>query len=454
MSHDTKLPPQNLDAEASVLACIMLDRGQSIIDEIAQILPEQCFYRDDNRIIYGCMCSMRRENKPIDTISLANELQKRGKLEEIGGPQRLMELMEVVPHTAHWEHYCKIVKEAAQRRGLIDVGMAAVRRAYNESEDVAEVFADTESALHSAMADGLTARPLDIGPLIEQALKNCTDPPPEKPRYIQTSMERARAYSPGYLPGAINIIAARPSMGKTAFALSDGHAAARAGRSVLICSYEQQPIEIVQRLLALESRIDFTTLTQHISDEPTLHAVFEAASRLGKLKIQIDCSCPPQSRLSALIRIQARRGTELVIIDYLQLIEADDRRAPREQQVAGITRALKRVAMDVGVPIVALSQLNREVEKRADQKPRLSDLRESGAVEQDADQVWLLHRPGANPVERTDGKGNTLPTIEDNFGILNIAKHRNGRTGETRLLWEPSVMRYSAETVDPFGGKC
>jgi replicative DNA helicase len=451
-NHADNLPPQNLEAEAATLGTFLIDGNGTVSDEIMQIVAPRHFYNDANGMIFSVFCDMRNANRPIDAMTAGAELDRRGQLAEIGGPGRLAELMEATPVTAHGAYYAKEVRDAARRRGLMTAGIDLARRARDKSIDTEELLADADNAVHAEMEDSLTSKPIDIGDVLRQEVIKTIRAGKPLQRTVSTGLDRVDAII-RYPAGGITTLAARPSMGKTAEAVSSGHAAAEDGASILFVSYEQQRSELAQRFLSISSGVSFHDLGKASTDESLCHTIMEAAGRLQKLKIQLDTSCRNQSGLCTLIRLAARRGVDLVFVDYLQLIEADDRRAVREQQVASITRSLKRTAMAVGVPIVLLSQLNREVEKRADQRPRLADLRESGAIEQDSDVVLLLHRPGSYQGERTDSKGNPLPPIADDHGILHVAKNRNGPTGEVKLVWHAPTMRYSADVTDPFGGR-
>lgn len=433
-----RAPPSDERAEIAVLGCCML--LESALDDVMEILQPEHFYADANAKIYRVLLEMRSAGKcGIDALTVAAALEKRGWLADVGGPVRLSEILDAVPHAAFAKDYAKTILEHSRRRSAISAGTSLARGAWDLTAETDELLIDAETAIHRAMESGLVDEPESIGDVLLRAVDEIQSGKP-KPKSVPTDWTELDDKTNGFPLGGVVILAARPSAGKTACALSLAGRIAEAGTPTLFVSYEQTRVELAQRLLSIFSAIDHWKLAKSRLTDDENHQVLLTAGQIQTLPLTLDDSCRPQSSLMSLIRRHSRRKkTKLVIVDYLQLIEPDDKRLPREQQVSGISRQLKRTAMACNVAILCLSQLNRDVEKRESKRPRLSDLRESGALEQDADQVWLLHRPN-------DG----VPTEIDDYAILEVAKNRNGPKGDVKLNWHPTLMKYSKEFVIPF----
>ena len=319
-----------------------------------------------------------------------------------------------MPHTAHTESYARQVKELARRRAAVNLGRDLMANAHDKMQATDDVLNAAETNLHGLIEGGIVGGPKPIGDILLTVLAN----PEQADEGIPTGFDEIDHLTGGLRPGAVVVIAARPSMGKTALALDVMLNVARLGSGVLLFTYEQLSKEIAQRLLSSQSGTPWESLRS----SPNM--LLDVATELNGWPIQIDDSGHDIGKLVATIRLAARKGVKVVIVDYLQLVPPEDASVIREQQVASSSRKLKQVAMACNVCVIVLSQLNRQVENRPDARPRLSDLRESGAIEQDADQTWLLWRPNKGSTEQPD-----------NVARIDIAKNRNGPTGIIDLEW-------------------
>lgn len=430
-----KLPPQNLDAERSVLGCILL--LNEAIDEVADVLQARHFYSDVHQRIYAAVHDMYENGMhAIDVVTLAEELDKRSELDEIGGVAYLSEILETVPHAAHAKYYADIVCDKWVQRSLIYACSEILRESYEASGETEDILQRAEQSIFRILEQRESAEKLDIKEILLDAWSRI-----EERTHIEGAISGLSTgffdldkITSGLQPTELIILAARPSMGKTALVCNIAEAVARESkRGVLIFSLEQSKLDLAERLLCSCSQIDGHALRAGDLDESERTEVLKACSELSELPVFIDDQ-PGRSmaQIGALSRrLKRRHDIGLVIVDYLQLIEPEQMSAPREQQIAQITRRLKFLAKDLNLPIIALAQLNRGVELREDKRPRLADLRESGAIEQDADLVMFLHRPEA--YEPTDRPGEA---------DLIVAKHRSGPTGIVRLTWRKEVMRF------------
>jgi replicative DNA helicase len=297
---------------------------------------------------------------------------------------------------------------------------------------IEETLAATEAALMQVLAAGTTHEPQPIGELLPDLLATMTTGGGPRPR-IATGFPRLDELTGGLGPGKLIVVAARTSHGKTAFAGSLLLRLAQRGTPVFLASYEMTRAEIMARLIAIRSRVGLSTVEQGHGRREDLDAIVEAANELARWPILLDDRQPPETQLATTIRLQARkRGVKVAIVDYVGLVEPRDRRVLREQQIAGITRTLKRTALETGVCVIALAQLNRGIEHRDDKRPRLADLRESGAIEQDADQVWLLYRPHKDQPDRFDDHAELI-----------VAKNRGGPCGQLALTWNGRLTEYT-----------
>lgn len=430
-----KLPPQNLEAEKSVLGSLLLQNNA--LDEVADFLRPSHFYSDANQMLYEAMLRMFEAGvRGIDAVTLCEELDRRNQLESIGGPAYVMELMETVPHAAHVKYYAEIVRDKWILRRLTEVCTDVLRDCYAGSDSTSDTLQQAERGIFEILEQQETGQKISLDEILLDAFERI-DARAGKDGQISglsTGFVDLDHQTNGFQPSELVILAARPSMGKTALVCNIAQAvAAESNVGVLLFSLEQSKLELAERFLAIHARIDGHRMRKGLLDEAERHALMEASSELSRLPIFIDDK-PGRTvgQIGAISRRLKRRDKlGLIIIDYLQLVESEDRNAPREQQIAQITRRLKGIAKETDVPVIALSQLNRGVELREDKRPRLADLRESGAIEQDADIVMFLHRPDAYVAEDRPGLAEII-----------VAKHRSGPTGIINLTWKKEHMRF------------
>lgn len=428
------LPPQNLEAERSVLGSLLF--SSEAFDEVIQHIQSRCFYTDAHRRIFQCIHDMYEKGvRALDVVTLAHELQKQGDFEEIGGAAYLNEIMGSVPHAAHAEYYAKIVRDAWLQRSLIEACTDSLREAYHGTEDVEEILAKAEKRIFGIVEQQENIDKIDISNILDATFQRIYERMDQEGSVsgLHTGFHALDDYTSGFQPSELIVLAARPSMGKTALVCNFAMAVSQAEKGVLLFSLEQSKIELAERLLCIQAKISGHKLRQGELDEFEQSMLMEAAEKMRKTHIFIDDqSGRTMSQISAIARRLKRRARlDIVIIDYLQLIETEDKAMPREQQIASITRRLKFLAKDLDIPVIALAQLNRGVEQREDKRPRLSDLRESGAIEQDADIVMFLHRPEAYDPEDRPGEADLI-----------IAKNRSGPIGTVELTWLREMLKF------------
>lgn len=442
-----RLPPQNLDAERSVLGSILL--VNDAFDDVADVIDKDHFYNDAHRHIYEAIQHLHDSGvRGIDPVTLAEELDRRDLLEEIGNVDYLLEILETVPHAAHATFYANIVREKYVQRSLIYACTEILRESYAANENTEEILQNAERRIFGILEQQSAGTKFDIGSILLDAWGRINERLASDGDVsgLATGFSDFDAKTNGFQPAELVILAARPSMGKTALVCNWAEGvASHSGKGVLIFSLEQSKLELAERFLCIESKINGHKLRAGDLDEVERHHLMEASQRLSELPLFID-DHPGRTmaQISAITRrLHRQHRLGLLIIDYLQLIEPDDRRAPREQQIALISRRLKGLAKELDIPVIALSQLNRGVELREDKRPKLADLRESGAIEQDADMVTFLHRPDAYD-----------PTDNPGVAEVIIAKHRSGPTGIVTLTWRKEFMRFEnySSYNEPEGG--
>ncbi len=434
-----KLPPQNIEAEQSVLGCLMLDKNAVV--RVADILQPGDFYRPVHNQIFEAMLELYEKGEPIDLLSLTGRLEDKGKLSECGGPAYLTELVNTVPTSAHVLHYAKIVHHKKVLRDLIETAEHIARLGFNEEENLENILDEAEQKVFRISQKSLTQEFLSVKNTLEEAFERIDKLHKGEGalRGVPTGFYEADNILSGLQKSDLVILAARPSLGKTAMALDIvRHVAIKEKIPVGIFSLEMSKHDVVDRLLASEAGIDLWRLrTGRLSYEGADNdfvRLQEAGAALAESPIFIDDAASPtvmQMRTMGR-RLQAEHGLGLMVVDYLQLIQP---RTPSEsmvQQVTEISRSLKSLARELECPVLALSQLSRAVEGRPDQVPRLADLRESGSIEQDADVVMFIYR------EDKAKKDSARPNIAD---IL-IAKHRNGPLGKIELYFNESQVSF------------
>jgi len=432
-----KVPPQNIEAEQSILSAILLQNDT--LPEVLENLSEKDFYRESHRKIFSSIVDLFERSEPADLITLTNILKEQGALESIGGASYLAELVDTVPVATNVAYYAKIIREKATLRRLIERTASITTRCFEDRGDVEDILDFAEQSIFEisedkvrpsfhALADILT----DTYKTVEEAYENKV-----LVTGVPTGYHDLDVLTSGFQPGDLVIVAGRPSMGKTALGLNIAeNASKQIDLPSAIFSLEMSKEQLSLRMLSSEARVDSSKMRGGFLNESDLARINRAAGALYDLPLYIDDS-PAISALE--IRAKARRmkmekGLGLVMIDYLQLMRGRASAERRELEISEISRSLKALAKELHIPVVALSQLNRKVEERTNKRPVLSDLRESGAIEQDADVIIFIYRDEVyNKEEDNPNKG---------IAEINVAKQRNGPIGTARLTFLDFCTRF------------
>jgi len=446
-----KLPPHDIDAEEAVNGSLLID-GTAIY-KIATFLDQQDFYSEPNQLIYGACLALYQRNEAIDQITVAQELDRQGKLETCGGAAYLSHLISIVPTSLDVENYAQIVYRLSLMRHLINAGSQIAAIGYEAAPDVNTSLSKAEDILFR-LRHGQSPRDfVHVRQVLDKYFETPPGPTTEAEGYQGTIPSALSGFVGldeflgGFQPSDLVIVAGRTSMGKTSLALSIArNVAVEQGACVALFSLEMARESLVIRLLANESGVNSrrVRLGGHL-DEGEEGRIMEATGILSEAPIYIDDS--PQLRVAEMRskarRLNNERGVNLIIVDYLQLMEGEGRRENRVQEISYISRSLKALARDLNVPVLALSQLSRQVDWRASHIPQLSDLRESGSIEQDADIVMFVHREEAYYPNIEDWQ-NQFPDREYPREIADIiiAKHRNGPTGQVKLRFKHNLAKF------------
>ncbi len=430
MANATKLPPQNIEAEQSLLGSLLIDKDSII--RISEILHPSSFYRTQQHApIYEAIQALYEKREPIDLVTVTEELKRKGFYDAVGGSAYLTTLVNVVPTSAHIEHYAKIIKEHAIRRKLIAQATKLVEKAYNESEQVDSLLEEAEAGIFSLSQDHVTRDFLQIKDALTESFDRLDElqKTSGKLRGVPTGFRDLDGKLAGMQNSNLLILAARPGVGKTSFALNVAQfVAVKAGMPVGIFSLEMSQEELVDRLLVAQADIDAWKLKTGRLDERDFDKLSLAMGELAEAPIFIDDT--PGISISEMRtkarRLQVEHGLKFLIVDYLQLIKGRNL-DNRVQEVSEISQNLKNLARELKIPVLAISQLNRSVESRGTRKPQLADLRESGAIEQDADVVMFIYREDPEKQEEV---------------LLDIQKHRNGSTGEIPLMFRGDRTKF------------
>ena len=435
-----KMEPQNIEAEKSVLAACMLN--QDAIEDVAAKLVPDNFYRAAHQRIFESMLDLYVRHIPIDHISLADNLRAQGQLEAIGGLPYLTELADNTFALTNWQNHVEIVKRTAILRDLIRASGEIKALAYDAPDDLGVVVEQAEKTLFRVTEKRVSSAFVGIDTLLVDAFEELQEMAMQENKIsgVASGFKDVDNLFHGFRGGDLVILAARPGVGKTAFALNLATSAAKLGADVAFLSLEMSASQLVQRVLASEARVSLSKLRAGQVQEADWSAIIEASSTLSNLKIQFD-DTPALSILE--LRAKARRELRdaekgLIIVDYLQLMQPPQARRDgnRAVEVAEISRGLKVLAKEMDMPVIALSQLSRAVEMRGKKRPMLSDLRESGAIEQDADIVMFIDRSMDEMEAESDDRPD-MGTAE-----LIVAKHRNGPTRDITLAFNAEYTRF------------
>ena len=443
-----RLPPQNLDAERSVLGSLL--RDNDTINDVALLVSEGHFYTDAHQKIYRAILDLYDgQGKPADLVILAQELIRRGQLEDVGRASYLAQLWDAAPTAANAAYYAKIVRDHALARTLIHAGTDMLHAAYAGNQPIEDQIEAAERAVFAVGEVGAEGQTHPLSESIFEVFKQ-SDAAASRPGGIAgvpTGFIDLDELTSGLHPRELIILAARPSVGKTACCLAFIRNALARGIPVFFSSLEQSRVELAMRLLCSDSGVNSHRLRSGRLTAEDTHRLADVAEKLRELPLHIDdASHQSLLRISANARrLKRKHGIGLVVVDYLQLIEPENRKDPRHEQVGQCSRRLKGLARELGIPVLALAQVNRAVEDRAGQRPRLSDLRESGSIEADADTVMLLHKEAP---EGRDRYIDRVPII-DQIEVI-VAKQRNGPTGDVTLAYRKDCMRFEDFADTPF----
>lgn len=437
-----KIPPQNLEAEQAVLGSLLIDKDAII--KIMDIITAEDFYKDKNKMIFEAITDLYSRHEPIDAVSLTNRLSERQQLEAVGGRSYLVSLANMVPTASNIENYAHIVQRKATLRRLLSAASEMINLGYQEIEDVDAVLDQAEQKLFSVSQKYLKHNFIPISSVLNEAFDRIDEIHRDgnKMRGLKTSFSDLDNILSGLQKSDLIILAARPSMGKTSLALDIARQTAMNGAIVGLFSLEMSKEQLVDRLLCAQADVDLWKMrTGKLSDRDTdesgmndFQRIGDAMGKLSEVAIYIDDG---GSNNIMEIRTKARRlkmehGLDLLIIDYIQLLTGSIKTENRVQEVSEISRAMKQLARELNIPVLALSQLSRAVESRNVQIPKLSDLRESGSLEQDSDVVVFIYR------EDYHKKDTDRPNIAD----IIIAKHRNGPVGQVELFFDQTKASF------------
>jgi replicative DNA helicase len=437
-----RIPPQAIELEEAVLGALMLERN-AILD-VLDILKPESFYKEEHLKIYRAIVGLSMQEKAIDLLTVTEELKKHGELEEIGGPLYLTQLTGKVASAAHLEFHARIIQQKYIQRELIRVSSTVQKKAFDDSIDVDDLLDEAERDLFEIAEGNIKTETTKLNVLIKEAITQIEEASKREDHLsgVPSGFTRLDRITSGWQKSDLIIIAARPSMGKTAFVLTMArNIAVEHKRPVAFFSLEMSSIQLVNRMIVSETELPSNKIRNgrleeyqwkqldvqiknlvdapvFIDDTPAI-SIFELRAKCRRLKVQHDI--------------------QLIVVDYLQLMSGTgDTRGSREQEVSTISRALKSIAKELDTPVIALSQLNRSVELRTGNKrPQLSDLRESGAIEQDADLVIFIHRPEKYGLDE-DTDGNSLIGIAE----IIVAKHRNGPVGQIQLKFKDEFAKF------------
>ncbi len=433
-----RTPPNNQEAEQSVLGSIMLDND--VYAQLEGTITAEQFYKEAHRKIFRGMERLHRRGEPIDLVTLTEELRQTGDLESVGSVAYLIGLADSVPTAAYADSYARIVIEKATLRDLIGAGGRIMQTAYDQSQPLEEVLDAAEKAIFDLTTvkrkTGFEGMPTLVTETFADINERFANPNPVSG--LRMGFTELDAMTGGLQPSTLNVLAARPSMGKTAFALTIAlNAALREKATIGVFSLEMSAVQLVQRMLCSEARVDMSRVRSGQLSERDFQRLADTAGRMSEAKIFIDdhANMTVMELRSRARRLMAEHGLDLLIIDYLQLMSGSTRSQSenRQQEISAISRGLKALARELDVPVLVLSQLSRAVESRPNKRPMLSDLRESGAIEQDADLVTFIYRDEYYDQE------------SEKHGIAEIiiGKQRNGPTGQVELQFHNAHVRFN-----------
>lgn len=440
-----KVPPHDIEAEQAIIGSMLMDKD-AVISALEKLKDED-FYREDNREIFSAIFSLYSKSIPIDVVTVKSELVEMGSFERVGGFEYLAELPDKVPTTANVDRYIKIVEEKSMMRKLIKTSNELISLGYDETEDVDNILDMAEKKVFALAQNKATQTYFAMKDILATSLAELEKLYNQKGTVtgITTGFADLDLMTAGLHESDLVIVAARPAMGKSAFAINLAtNAALKANKPAVIFNLEMSKEQVANRILCSEALVDSNKVRTGKLDDEDWMKIASATGRLSEAPIYIDDTpgITVMEIRAKCRKLKLEKDIGVIVIDYLQLVQGSNKRnASREQEISEISRGLKILAKELEVPVIALSQLSRSAEKRDDKRPMLSDLRESGAIEQDADIVLFLYRDDYyNP-----------DSEEKNVAEVIIAKHRGGSTGTVKLSWLPSYTKFG--NLDKFHGE-
>jgi replicative DNA helicase len=446
-----KTPPNDLEAERAVLGSILID--PETVGDIMELIKSEDFYHEKHKAVFRAMESLYEKAEPIDLVTLSDSLRKESALEKVGGELFIAQLADGVPTSAHSLEYARLVREKSILRNLITTGSKIVENAYS-LEEVDVILDQAERAILRIGERTMDRSFRPLKTIIDRAFDKLVDikikhDSPEGLNYVSgipTGYKNLDTMTTGFHKSDLVIVAARPSMGKSALALNFAHnISAKFGYKVGIFSLEMSAEQIALRLLSLDSRVPFSKLRKGDITNDEWDRLTHAASRLtdAKLIIDDDSMLEPRTLRTKARRIKKEYGLDAVVIDYMQLMNCGKDRENRQQEISEISRSLKLLGKELDIAVIAASQLSRSIEQREDKRPRLSDLRESGAIEQDADMVLFIHREAYYKRKKESSEESEIQMLnEPHEAEVIIGKQRNGPIGTIRLTFDPNFVSF------------
>jgi replicative DNA helicase len=440
-----KLPPQAIDMEEAVLGALMLEKDA--LTAVVDILSPNSFYKDAHKLVYESILDLFNSGEPIDLLTVVNQLRKNGSLELVGGAIFITELTSKISSASNIEYHARIITEQAMKRDMIKISSEIQKEAFEDTTDVFELLDKMEQSLFEISESNIKKNYVDMRSIMREAILELESKKGQKDGLTGvpsgfTALDRVTS---GWQKSDLVIIAARPAMGKTAFVLSVlRNAAVDHNRPVAIFSLEMSSIQLVNRLISSEAELDSEKIKKGNLADYEWQQLIHKTGKLTSAPLFVD-DTPALSILELRAkcrRLKAQSDVQLIVVDYLQLMSGDSKGGSggnREQEISSISRALKKIAKELNVPVIALSQLSRAVETRGgDKRPQLSDLRESGAIEQDADIVMFLYRPEYYGITEDEDGNNTA-----GVGEIIIAKHRNGSLENVKLRFIGKYTKFT-----------
>ena len=439
-------PPNSLEAERSVLGAMLQDANA--VMQAAETLEPDDFYQPAHRELYDCMIKLFREQSPVDIVTVDTELTRRGTLDGVGGAAYLVDLSQFVPTTANVKAYIQLVSEKSTLRRLISASNTIAQECFSQQDPLAETLAHAEKAIFDIVMRRASGDSLvHVKDVLYNTYANIEELSRLKGKVsgVPTGFTALDNMLTGLHGGELVILGARPSMGKTSLAMNmAGHAALKGGKSVAVFSLEMPREQIALRLLCSDARVDMQRVRQGRLDANDWMRLARSLGPMSNSKLYIDdtAGISPSQLRSRCRRLMMDKGLDLIVVDYLGLMHADTKSENRQLEVSEISRALKAIALELKVPLIACAQLSRASTQRDNKRPALSDLRDSGSIEQDADVVMFIHREGYYNPE----------CEEKNVGEIIVSKQRNGPLGTVKVAWLSEYTTYTDLAPDAVGG--